>query len=454
MENNMKMSFMGRIYIVLCFVLNANTLFAQVTINSIALKHNMNVDTVYAFYDIIESDGGSAYGFENDMISGHIIFGQLKGDIKWSMYKFKMPKSDIIAEADERVYDREGNTITEGVWERKLIDNSSDNPVYDTIIDFEFMEQLSIKLEAKDLVKYCEQSELMSGKDFLPNKYHSNGNSIINFGDNNVNLKDMILYNAPLSEECQSDNNILFIKFPKEDQKGYVKGSFSKPDFSNKKSKSKSFSYVDTTIYIDTIIYIKPLDDINPGKHCAYKAILFKDTDHHTWYASSTSAFMISIDNISLEHVKFIPMCNYLIVFNPEDISNIYYLFSRNNTLGIKAKIGKDISFADNFLLLEMPGGAGFSVIEHNYALYESNNYKSGIKESKILDLETGKSYLVPYNLKHNQNQYEKLSCSIDLFYELSQYLLFTDNKGVIHYYNPDKKKIEKAKIKKCENDY
>lgn len=447
------MSFMGRIYIVLCFVLNANTLFAQVTINSIALKHNMNVDTVYAFYDIIESDGGSAYGFENDMISGHIIFGQLKGDIKWSMYKFKMPKSDIIAEADERVYDREGNTITEGVWERKLVDNSSDNPVYDTIIDFEFMEQLSNKLEAKDLVKYCEQSELMSGKDFLPNKYHSNGNSIINFGDNNVNLKDMILYNAPLSEECQSDNNILFIKFPKEDQKGYVTGSFSKPDFSNKKSKSKSFIYVDTTIYIDSIIYIKPLDDINPGKHCAYKAILFKDTDHHTWYASSTSAFMISIDDNSLEQNKYISLNNFIISYNPNLNEKYYLIFSRNNPSGIKTSLGSDFTFSDNILILPS-AGSGTHVVEHNYSLYESNNSKSGIKESKILDLETGKSYLVPYNLKHNQNQYEKLSCSIDLFYELSQYLLFTDNKGVIHFYNPDKKKIEKAKIKKCENDY
>lgn len=74
-------------------------------------------------------------------------------------------------------------------------------------------------------------------------------------------------------------------------------------------------------------------------------------------------------------------------------------------------------------------------------------------KESKILDFETGKSYLVPINLTHNQNRHKLLSCITD-YYDYARYLLFTDNKGVIHYYNPDKKKIQKAKIKKCENDY
>ena len=110
------MSFLGRICIFLCFVLYANSLFAQVTINSIALKHNMTVDTVYAFYNINVWVDGSNYGFDNDIISGHIIFGQLNGEIKWSMYRFIMPKSDIIADADEKVYDRGGNTITEGIW--------------------------------------------------------------------------------------------------------------------------------------------------------------------------------------------------------------------------------------------------------------------------------------------------------------------------------------------------
>ena len=91
----MKMSFLGRICIFLCFVLYANSLFAQVTINSIALKHNMTVDTVYAFYNIIEYSGGSSYGFENDIISGHIVVGQLKGEIKWSMFRFIMPNLNL-----------------------------------------------------------------------------------------------------------------------------------------------------------------------------------------------------------------------------------------------------------------------------------------------------------------------------------------------------------------------
>ena len=90
----MKMSFLGRICIFLCFVLSANKLFAQVTINSIALKHNMTVDTVYAFYNIY-LERGDSYRFENDIISGHIIFGQLNGEIKWSMYRFIMPNLNL-----------------------------------------------------------------------------------------------------------------------------------------------------------------------------------------------------------------------------------------------------------------------------------------------------------------------------------------------------------------------
>ena len=445
LEDNMTMSFLGRICIFLCFVLCANTLFAQVTINSIALKHNMTVDTVYASYNILEFDGGSDYGFENSIISGYIIFGQLKGDIKWSMYQFIMPKSDIIAEAVERVYDREGNTVTEGVWERKLIDNTSENPVYDTIIDNDFMEQLSNTLDPKDLVKYCEKKDIVSGKEYLPNK--ENGSSIINYGDIYVNLNNMIPYNEPLSEECHSDNNILFIKFPKDDQKGYVTGTFSQLNISNKKSKNKSYISFDSTIYIDSIIYIEPLDDINSD--CVHKAILFKDYDHHIWYASSSSAFMISIDNISLEQVKYIPLCNYLIVYNPNDKNKNYNIFSQNNTSGIKANIGNDLTFSDNILILPN-AGSGTSIIDHNYVLYVSNNAKTGIKESKILDLETGKSYNIPKDLTHNQSVIESFSCND----EYTSFLLFTDNKGVIHYYNPDKKKIQKAKIKKCENDY
>ena len=91
----MKMSFLGRICIFLCFVLYANSLFAQVTINSIALKHNLTVDTVYAFYNINVWEDGSNYGFDNDIISGHIIFGQLNGEIKWSMYRFIMPNLNL-----------------------------------------------------------------------------------------------------------------------------------------------------------------------------------------------------------------------------------------------------------------------------------------------------------------------------------------------------------------------
>ena len=91
----MKMSFLGRICIFLCFVLCDNTLFAQVTMNSIALKHNMTIDTVYAFYNINVWVDGSNYGFDNDIISGHIIFGQLNGEIKWSMYRFIMPNLNL-----------------------------------------------------------------------------------------------------------------------------------------------------------------------------------------------------------------------------------------------------------------------------------------------------------------------------------------------------------------------
>ena len=443
----MKMSLMGRICIVLCFVLNANTLFAQVTINSIALKHNMNVDTVYAFYNIIESDGGSAYGFENSIISGHIIFGQLKGEIKWSMYRFIMPKSDEIAEAVERVYDREGYTITEGVWERKLIDNTSENPVYDTIIDNDFMEQLSNTLDPKDLVKYCEKTDIVSGKEYLPNK--ENGSSIINYGDIYVNLNNMIPYNSPLSEECHSDNNILFIKFPKDDQKGYVTGTFSQLDISNKKSKNKSYISFDSTIYIDSVLNLEPLEDIDSEEQCGYKSILFRDNKNQKWYATATSGFKIIEDIYSLDNKKYISLYNYILTYNPDEVEINYHIFSRNNPTGIKASLGKDITFSDNILLLPN-AGSGTRVIDHNYALYVSNNPKSGKQESRILDLENGKSYEIPKNLVQNQSIIESFSCND----EYTSFLLFTDNKGVIYYYNPDKKKIQKAKIKKCENDY
>ena len=82
-----------------------------------------------------------------------------------------------------------------------------------------------------------------------------------------------------------------------------------------------------------------------------------------------------------------------------------------------------------------MPGGAGNSAIEHNYVLYYKEDSKSENKESKILDFETGKSYLVPINLTHNQNRHKLLSCITD-YYDYARYLLFTDNKGVIYYYN------------------
>ena len=441
------MRFLGSICICLCIVLSTNKLFAQVTINSIALKHNMTVDTVYASYNILESDGGSSYGFENSIISGHIIFGQLKGNIKWSMYQFIMPKSDIIAEADERVYDREGNSITEGVWERKLIDNTSEHPIYDTIIDIDFMEQLSNTLDPKDLVKYCEKIDIVSGKEYLPNK--ENGSSIINYGDIHVNLNNMIPYNSPLSEECHSDNNILFIKFPKDDQKGYVTGTFSQLDISNKKSKNKSYISFDSTIYIDSILNLEPLEDLNSEEQCGYKSILFRDNKNQKWYATATSGFKITEDKYSLDNKKYISLYNYIITYNADEVEINYQIFSRNNPTGIKASLGKNITFSDNIFLLPN-AGSGTRVIDHNYALYVSNNSKSGKQESRILDLENGKNYEIPKNLVQNQSIIESFSCND----EYTSFLLFTDNKGVIHYYNPDKKKIQKAKIKKCENDY
>jgi hypothetical protein len=407
----------------------------------------MTVDTVYASYNILESDGGSSYGFENSIISGHIIFGQLKGNIKWSMYQFIMPKSDIIAEADERVYDREGNSITEGVWERKLIDNTSEHPIYDTIIDNDFMEQLSNTLDPKDLVKYCEKIDIVSGKEYLPNK--ENGSSIINYGDIHVNLNNMIPYNSPLSEECHSDNNILFIKFPKDDQKGYVTGTFSQLDISNKKSKNKSYISFDSTIYIDSILNLEPLEDLNSEEQCGYKSILFRDNKNQKWYATATSGFKITEDKYSLDNKKYISLYNYIITYNADEVEINYQIFSRNNPTGIKASLGKNITFSDNIFLLPN-AGSGTRVIDHNYALYVSNNSKSGKQESRILDLENGKNYEIPKNLVQNQSIIESFSCND----EYTSFLLFTDNKGVIHYYNPDKKKIQKAKIKKCENDY
>ena len=444
----MKMSFLGRICIFLCFVLSANKLFAQVTINSIALKHNMTVDTVYAFYNIIEYSGGSSYGFENDIISGHIVVGQLKGEIKWSMFRFIMPKSDIIADADEKVYDRGGNTITEGIWERQLNANESqENRIYDTIIDYDFMEQLSNKLDPKDLVKYCEKTDIVSGKDYLPNKEY--GSSIINYGDIHVNLNNMIPYNATLSEECHSDNNILFIKFPTDDQKGYVTGTFSQLDISNKKSKNKYYIAFDSTIYIDSILNLEPLEDLNSEEQCGYKSILFRDNKNQKWYATAQSGFKITEDKCSLDNKKYISLYNYIITYNPDEVEINYHIFSRNNPTGIKASLGKDITFSDNILLLPN-AGSGTRVIDHNYALYVSNNPKSGKQESRILDLENGKSYEIPKNLVQNQSVIESFTCND----EYTSFLLFTDKKGVIHYYNPDKKKIQKAKIKKCENDY
>jgi len=443
----MKMRFLGSICICLCIVLSANKLFAQVTINSIALKHNMTIDTVYAFYNIY-LERGDSYRFENDVISGHLIFGQLKGNIKWSMYQFIMPKSDIIAEADERVYDREGNTITEGVWERKLIDNTSEHPIYDTIIDNDFMEQLSNTLDPKDLVKYCEKTDIVSGKEYLPNK--ENGSSIINYGDIHVNLKNMIPYNSPLSEECHSDNNILFIKFPKDDQKGYVTGTFSKLDISNNKSIYKSYSSFDSTIYIDSILNLEPLEDLNSEEQCGYKSILFRDNKNQKWYATAQSGFKITEDKYSLDNKKYISFYNYIVTYNPDEVEINYQIFSRNNPSGINANLGKDITFSDNILILTYAGGQGTRVVEHNYVLNVKNNSKSGKQESRILDLENGKSYEIPKNLVQNQSIIESFSCND----EYTSFLLFTDNKGVIHYYNPDKKKIQKAKIKKCENDY
>ena len=444
----MKMSFLGRICIFLCFVLCDNTLFAQVTMNSIALKHNMTVDTVYAFYNINVWVDGSNYGFDNDIISGHIIFGQLNGEIKWSMYRFIMPKSDEIAEAVERVYDREGYTITEGVWERKLIDNTSENPVYDTIIDNDFMEQLSNTLDPKDLVKYCEKTDIVSGKEYLPNK--ENGSSIINYGDIYVNLNNMIPYNSPLSEECHSDNNILFIKFPKDDQKGYVTGTFSKFDISNNKSIYKSYISFDSTIYIDSILNLEPLEDLNSEEQCGYKSILFRDNKNQKWYATATSGFKITEDKYSLDNKKYISFYNYIVTYNPDEVEINYQIFSRNNPSGINANLGKDITFSDNILILTYAGGQGTRVVEHNYVLNVKNNAKTGKQESRILDLENGKNYEIPKNLVQNQSVIESFSCND----EYTSFLLFTDNKGVIHYYNPDKKKIQKAKIKKCENDY
>ena len=444
----MKMSFLGRICIFLCFVLCDNTLFAQVTMNSIALKHNMTVDTVYAFYNIY-LERGDSYRFENDIISGHIIFGQLNGEIKWSMYRFTMTKKDIIANAVERVYDREGNSITEGVWERQLIANESqENRIYDTIIDYNFMEQLYRKLEPKDLVIYCEKKELISGKNYLPDK--EEGSSIINYGDIYANLKNMIPYNSPLSEECHSDNNILFIKFPKDDQKGYVTGTFSKFDISNNKSIYKSYISFDSTIYIDSILNLEPLEDLNSEEQCGYKSILFRDNKNQKWYATATSGFKITEDKYSLDNKKYISFYNYIVTYNPDEVEINYQIFSRNNPSGINANLGKDITFSDNILILTYAGGQGTRVVEHNYVLNVKNNAKTGKQESRILDLENGKNYEIPKNLVQNQSVIESFSCND----EYTSFLLFTDNKGVIHYYNPDKKKIQKAKIKKCENDY
>lgn len=375
LEDNMTMSFLGRICIFLCFVLCANTLFAQVTINSIRLKHNMTIDTVYAFYNINVWVDGSNYGFDNDIISGHIIFGQLNGEIKWSMYRFIMPKTDIIGNAVEKVYDSEGNTITEGVWKRKVFDDSAENPVYDTIIDYEFMEELSKKLDPKDLVKYCEKTDIVSGKEYLPNK--ENGSSIINYGDIHVNLNNLIPYNEPLSEECHSDNNILFIKFPKDDQKGYVTGTFSQLDISNKKSKNKSYISFDSTIYIDSILNLEPLEDRYSEEQCGYKSILFRDNKNQKWYATATSGFKITEDKYSLDNKKYISFYNYIVTYNPDEVEINYQIFSRNNPSGINANLGKDITFSDNILLIEMPGGAGNSAIEHNYVLYYKEDSKS-----------------------------------------------------------------------------
>jgi hypothetical protein len=259
----------------------------------------------------------------------------------------------------------------------------------------------------------------------------------------------MIPYNATLSEECHSDNNILFIKFPKDDQKGYVTGTFSKFDISNNKSIYKSYSSFDSTIYIDSILNLEPLEDLNSEEQCGYKSILFRDNKNQKWYATATSGFKITEDKYSLDNKKYISFYNYIVTYNPDEVEINYQIFSRNNPTGIKASLGKDITFSDNILLLPN-AGSGTRVIDHNYALYVSNNSKSGKQESRILDLENGKNYEIPKNLVQNQSIIESFSCND----EYTSFLLFTDKKGVIYYYNPDKKKIQKAKIKKCENDY